>query len=235
MIPKVIHYCWFGRGKKPALVKKCIASWRKYCPDYEIIEWNEDNFDLAYSDYTKFCYKNGRWAFLSDLARLLVVYENGGIYFDTDVELIASPTPLLDCGAFYGFENDRFISTGLGFGAEKGHPTLKKMIERYARLDVLPDGSIELIGCPHINTETLADFGFRLDGTKQTIGDTVVYPREYFNPMDDATGRMTKTENTYSINRYGKSWMSKKSVVRSRLTRPFHRLFGIDVFARFRR
>ena len=118
MIPKKIHYCWFGRGEKPKLAQKCIASWRKYCPDYEIVEWNEDNFNLDYNDYTRYCYDNKKWAFLSDFVRLVIVAEHGGLYFDTDVELLKSPDELLQYDAFYGFENDNYIATGLGFGAQ---------------------------------------------------------------------------------------------------------------------
>mgnify|MGYP001780597132 FL=1 len=124
MIPKKIHYCWFGRGIKPELARKCIQSWEKYCPDYEIIEWNEDNFDINQYPYLRWCYENRKWAFLSDFARLLVVYQNGGIYFDTDVELIRTPDELLMCNAFYGFENDENIATGLGFGAEPQNKTV---------------------------------------------------------------------------------------------------------------
>ena len=108
MIPKKIHYCWFGRNEKPKAVQKCIASWKKYCPDYEIIEWNEDNFDVQQNPYIKYCYDNKKWAFLSDLVRLLVVCEHGGIYFDTDVELVRNPDFLLDC---------HFVRLLLNFGA----------------------------------------------------------------------------------------------------------------------
>lgn len=104
MIPKKIHYCWFGRGEKPKLAKKCIDSWKKYCPDYEIIEWNEDNFDINLNSYTKWCYDNRKYAFLSDYVRLWVVNQNGGIYFDTDVEVIRNIDFLLDDQAFFGFE-----------------------------------------------------------------------------------------------------------------------------------
>ena len=107
MIPKKIHYCWFGRGEKPKLAQKCIASWRKCCPDYEIIEWNEDNFDVNRNGYTRYCYANKKWAFLSDYVRLAVVLEHGGIYFDTDVELLKSPVPLMQHEAFFGFENEK--------------------------------------------------------------------------------------------------------------------------------
>ena len=105
MIPKKIHYCWFGGNEKPKSVKKCIDSWKKFCPDYEIIEWNESNFNIYENGYTKLCCENKRWAFLSDYARLKVIYDNGGIYFDTDVEVVKSFDDLLDCDAFFGFEN----------------------------------------------------------------------------------------------------------------------------------
>lgn len=118
MIPRKIHYCWFGRGEKPRLAQKCIASWKKYCPDYEIIEWNEDNFDVNRNAYTQMCYKEKKYAFLTDYLRLLIVEEHGGIYFDTDVEAVRSFDELLDNPAFFGFENDRFVNTGEGFGAE---------------------------------------------------------------------------------------------------------------------
>ena len=109
MIPKKIHYCWFGRGEKPKLAKKCIESWKKYCPDYEIVEWNEDNFDINQNEYTKYCYNNKKFAFLSDYARLMVVYKEGGIYFDTDVEVVRSFDDLLNNKAFVGFETDEYV------------------------------------------------------------------------------------------------------------------------------
>ncbi len=134
MIPKTIHYCWFGRNPKPKLAKKCIASWKKYCPDYEIIEWNEDSFDVEQYPYAKFCLENKKYAFLSDFVRLVVIAKKGGIYFDTDVEVIKKLDGLLDYDAFYGFENDSYVASGLGFGSEKGHVTVIKMLEEYENL-----------------------------------------------------------------------------------------------------
>lgn len=130
-IPKVINYCWFGRGEKTELMKKCIASWKVYCPDYQIIEWNEDNFDPKFCPYTAKAYKKKRWGFLSDVARLKVVYENGGIYLDTDVELKNSIDELLDNGAWFGYGTETEINTGCGFGAEKGNWMVKKLLENY--------------------------------------------------------------------------------------------------------
>ena len=227
MIPKKIHYCWFGRGPKPKLANKCIASWKKYCPEYEIIEWNEDNFDVYQNAYTKYCYENKKYAFLSDYARLKVVYENGGIYFDTDVEVIRSIDTLCEDEAFFGFENNDYVATGLGFGAEKEHPVLKKMLEEY---DPLMNEDITVIKCPELNTNALMYYGLKKDGKLQNVEGAVIYPEEYFNPFDDPTGKLNITENTYSIHWYAKSWMSKKAVIRSKLTRPLHRIFGKDAF-----
>lgn len=230
MIPKKIHYCWFGRGEKPKLAKKCIASWKKYCSDYEIIEWNEDNFDLDRNGYTRYCYDNKKWAFLSDFARLVAVAEQGGLYFDTDVEVVRSFDSLLNSEAFFGWENDSHVASGLGFGAKAHHPAVMKMLQSYDELLSNGAGEFPLIVCPKINTEALEAFGLRLDGTLQNLNGTVILPSEYMNPYDDPTGRLNITENTYSIHWYSKSWMSKKAILRSKFTKPFHRVFGVDCF-----
>ena len=235
MIPKKIHYCWFGRNEKSDLAKKCIASWKKYCPDYEIIEWNEDNFNLDYNEYTRYCYDNKKWAFLSDYVRLCVVAENGGIYFDTDVELIKKPDELLIYEAYYGFENDSNVATGLGFGAVKNHPTILSMKAEYEKLEKNEDGSFPLVVCPELNTKALIPFGLKLDGTRQNVGGAEILPWDFFNPYDDPTGRLNKTENTVSVHWYSKSWMSKKTILRSKIMKPLHRIFGVDAFARFRK
>ena len=235
MIPKKIHYCWFGRGELPALAKRCIASWKKYCPDYEIIEWNEDNFDLDYNGYTRYCYDNKKWAFLSDYARLVVVAEHGGIYFDTDVELLKKPDSLFCNGAFYGFENDQNVATGLGFGAEAHHPTIEAMKAAYEEVQPDEQGNYPMIVCPQLNTKALLPFGLKLDGSRQSIGGAEIFPWDYFNPYDDPTGRLNKTKNTVSVHWYSKSWMSKGTILRSKLMKPLHRIFGVDAFKRFRK
>lgn len=226
-IPKIIHYCWFGNNKKPKLAKKCIASWKRYCPDYKIIEWNENNFDISYNDYTKFCYQNRKYAFLSDYVRLLMVEKYGGIYFDTDVEVIKPLNELLVSEAFFGFENDLFIATGLGFGAIPHHCTVQRMIKVY---DDLFGDDHNLMPCPQLNTEALVPLGLMKNGKTQKIAGAKIYSKEYFNPYDDPTGRLVKTKNTFSIHWYSKSWMSGMAILRSRLTKPFHRMFGVDCF-----
>ncbi len=230
MIPKVIHYCWFGQGKKPRLARKCIDSWNKHCNGFEIIEWNESNFNVDFNEYTRFCYDNKRWAFLSDYARLMVIKENGGIYFDTDVEVIKSFDELLDAEAFFGFENDSNIATGLGFGAIPDHFSINLMLEQYDIIKKGSDGSFPLIPCPRLNTEALLQLGLKLEDKRQTIGNIDIYPSDYFNPFDDPTGRLRITDNTYSIHWYGKSWISNRKKIRSMIARPFHRLLGVDFF-----
>lgn len=230
MIPKTIHYCWFGRGEKPNLAKKCIASWKKYCPDYQIIEWNEDNFDLDYNGYTRYCYDHQKWAFLSDIARLIIIEKHGGIYLDTDVELRKSLDSLLDHESYYGFENDQYINTGLGFGSCAGSASVEALLNQYLRLQAKEDGTYSLIGCPLLNTQALKHLGLCLNGKTQVFDDYVVYSADYFNPYDDPTGRLNITRNTYSIHWYAKSWMSKKKILRSKMTKPLHRVLGSDFF-----
>ena len=234
MIPKTIHYCWFGHGEKPQLAKKCIASWKKHCPDYEIIEWNEDNFCVGPYPYAQYCLKHKKWAFLSDFVRLAVVAEQGGIYFDTDVELIRRPDELLQYEAFYGFENDQNIATGLGFGAQTNHPTVLAMRQQYLELQPLENGAYPEVGCPALNTKALLPFGLKLNGQRQNLAGAEILPADYFNPYDDPTGRLNQTSNTISVHWYSKSWLSKGTILRSKLTRPLHRMFGVDAFQRFR-
>lgn len=231
MIPKKIHYCWFGRGEKPKLVNKCIESWKKHCPDYELVEWNEENFNIEAYPYAKYCLDNRKWAFLSDFVRLAVVYEHGGVYFDTDVEVVKSLDNLLSNEAFYGFENNEKVNTGQGFGAVKNHPSVKSMMDEYLKLTPDENGNYPMIICPQLNTEALIPLGLKTNGELQNISDgTVILPPEYMNPYDDPTGKLNKTKNTYSIHWYSKSWMSKKTILRSRITKPFHRIFGKDCF-----
>ncbi|MBP5620739.1 MAG: hypothetical protein J6X44_01860, partial [Thermoguttaceae bacterium] len=235
-IPKTIHYCWFGRGEKPKLAQKCIASWKKYMPDYEIVEWNEDNFDTNKNGYTRMCYEQKKYAFLSDYARLLVVEENGGLYFDTDVEVLKPFDSLLDNVAFFGFETNGThvvkpknadLNSGLAFGSIASGLALQKMIEEYAPL---LDGRHGVIGCPKLNTDALVKLGLKRNGLLQYFDWGTVYPKEYFNPLNNNTGKINITENTFSIHWYSMAWGSKKTIVKRNVTRVFHRLFGEDCF-----
>ena len=227
MIPRKIHYCWFGRGKKPPLAKKCIASWQKYCPDYELVEWNEDNFDVFRNGYTRMCMAEKKYAFLSDYARLVILEREGGIYFDTDVEVVRSFDSLLKYPAFMGFEDDAHVATGLGVGAEAGNPVIRAMLSEY---DDLLDGRGGVRGCPILNTQALVKCGLVLNGRRQHLEAAEIFPAECFNPYDDPTGRLKKTKHTFSIHWYAKSWMNRRDIVRSTLTKPLHRVLGKDFF-----
>lgn len=227
MIPKIIHYCWFGRGAKPKLAQKCIASWKKYCPDYEIIEWNEDNFDIHMNGYTRMCYEQKKYAFLSDYVRLLVVAEHGGIYFDTDVELLRPIDALLEHEAFFGFETPEYVASGLGFGSVPHGKVIDAMVAEY---DFLLDGTQGTRGCPRLNTSALVKLGLKQDGSCQTVADAVILPSDYLNPYESATGRVKKTKNTVSIHWYSAAWMSRSHKIRSAIMRPLHRIFGVEFF-----
>ena len=215
MIPKKIHYCWFGSGEKPKLARKCIDSWKKFCPDYEIIEWNENNFNVNLNAYTKMCYEQKKYAFLSDYVRLLVINEHGGIYFDTDVEAVKTFDDLLIHKAFIGFETNEFVNTGQGFGAEANTEIVKLMIDEY---DELLDGTHGTKGCPILNTQAFVKYGLVQNGLFQIVDGALIFPYDHFNPYDDLTGRLNKTSNTYSIHWYGKSWMDKRRIIKSKIS-----------------
>lgn len=236
MIPKIIHYCWFGGNEFSPKVKKCIDSWKRFCPDYQIIQWNEKNFDINCMDFTKGAYEAKKYAFVSDVARLVGVNQIGGIYMDTDVEVIKSLDPLLSDQAFIGFENNHFVNTGQIIASEKDNPLITQMIKRYQKEDFFnADGTMNLLGCPIVNTEILEKNGLIKNGEKQTVKGMVVYPADYFNPLDSSTDELKLTENTYSIHWYSQSWVSRKDRIRSKIVRRLHRVFGVDFFKRFKR
>ena len=213
MIPKTIHYCWFGRNPKPKLAKKCIKSWKRRCPDYEIIEWNEDNFDIsACPIYVRQAYEAKKWAFVTDYVRLKVVYDHGGIYLDTDVELRKNLDFLLANHAYFGFEDGNYIATGLGFGAEKGAPILAELMADYADIPFIhPDGSIDHTPCPRRNTEIFLWHGLEQDDQKQILDDSIlILPTEYLSPLDYETGKKRMTRHTVSIHWFAASWQPKE-------------------------
>ena len=247
MIPRVIHYCWFGRKPLPKSAKKCIASWKKYFPGYEIKEWNEDNYDVNINLYTRQAYEMKKYAFVSDFARFDILYREGGIYFDTDVEVIKNFDDILKNGAFMGCEidgddNQKFgnhvnpglgiaVAPGLGIAVAPGLGIYKEIIDFYQTQSFVDE-------CGEINTETvvtkttnvLKKYGLRNTKEIQKIEGITIYPKEYFNPLNNNTGKLDITENTHSIHWYSMTWLSTKDKIRNRLTRPFHRLFGNDFF-----
>lgn len=226
-IPKVIHYCWFGKGELPASVKKCIESWKKYCPDYEIICWNEDNTDISENRYASEAYRAKKWAFVTDYVRLRVVYEYGGIYLDTDVELIKPLDSLIEGGAYLGFEEKGLVSTGVGFAAEAGNRVIGEILKDYDDIPfILEDGSYDLTPCPKRNTQTLKKLGMDTENTSQTFMGMRFLPEEYLCPMNYYSGKKKITENTYSIHHYSASWTSS---VTKRTTR-IKRIIGVKMY-----
>ena len=211
-IPKKIHYFWLGRNPKPQNVLKCIESWKKFCPDYEIVEWNEDNLDISSNLYSRQAYDAKAWAFATDYFRLWVVYTHGGIYLDTDVQVIRSLDPLLENKAFMGFEDEVHLASGLGFGAEAGSAFLAENMKVYETAVFLnEDGTYNRLPAPAYSTEAARAHGLTEDtGEIQRVLDLTCYPREYFAPKDYFTGRLNVTKNTYSIHHYDSTWFTQE-------------------------
>lgn len=219
MIPKTIHYCWFGGNPKPKLVEKCIKSWKKYCPDYEIKEWNETNYDLNACNYVKEAHASKKYAFVSDYARLDILYRYGGIYFDTDVELIKPIDAIVEQGAFMGVEdiitntqrNKITVNPGVGLAAEAGMPIYKELLDFYNTLHFIKsDASLNLETIVSYTTKILLNHGLKICTDIQKIAGITIYPKEYFNPCDMRTKNIVISEKTLSIHHFAGSWLGKK-------------------------
>ena len=236
MIPKTIHYCWFGHTPLPNSAKNCIASWRKHFPDYEIKEWNESNFDVACIPYVQRAYAHKKYAFVSDYARFFILYYYGGIYFDTDVEVICGMEDLLEKGGFMGMEN-LLVNPGLGMAMEAGTLVIKDILDYYSHLQfadaeghLLNEGTV----VKH-TTNVLTRYGYQKSGKTQRIGGIWIYPNEFFNPLEDTTGTLNITDNTRSIHWYAKTWCENYGPLRKWTMRYLHRIFGLGFFARLRK
>lgn len=237
MIPKVIHYCWFGRNPLPRSASKCIDSWRRFCPDYEIREWNEDNFDVNAIPYTVQAYERKKYAFVSDYARFDILHRHGGLYFDTDVELIKPIDDIIADGPFMGIEADKTdgvissvgVAPGLGLAAPAAHPIYREILDHYGSIPFVNGRGEQIPGTvvKH-TTDILKRHGFVEKDERQEIGGITIYPNEFFNPLDDATGRLSTTANTHSIHWYSKTWVSNYGPFRAWITRRIHRYFGTD-------
>lgn len=231
MIPKVIHYCWFGQNSLPAEYKEYMQSWKKYCPDYEIVEWNEDNFDVTENMYCLEAYQAGKWAFVSDYARLKIIYDNGGVYLDTDVELLKDITPLIADGVgFIGFQNPIEATTGLGFAASSHNRCVKAMLDIYKNRHFLfIDGKKKTIPCPAANTVGLIGCGLRVGNPWcngiQMLQGIRVYPESYFNPLNRDTQELKITPNTYMIHHYAATWLGENHDKKKKIKRLFPKKF----------
>ena len=227
MIPKIIHYCWFGGNPLPPLALACIASWKKYLPNYEIKQWDESNFEVNMIPYTAEAYKQKKYAFVSDFARFWIIYHYGGLYFDTDVEIIKPLDDIIAKGNFMGFEVDpdgdntpgryapRFcfaVNPGVGFGMEKEHPFMKKMHDLYAELKFeLPPANIAWYKTiVAYTTEKLCEDGLKNIKGVQVVDGINIYPHDYFSPINMISGRLHITSDTHTIHRFMGSWGLKK-------------------------
>lgn len=208
MIPKRIHYCWFGRGPKPELALKCINSWRKYLPDYELKEWNEDNFDITKNQYVREAYENRKFAFVTDYVRLYAIYHEGGVYMDTDVEVVGSYDSFLHHHAFSGFETDGFVQTGM-MAAEKESLWAKELMEQYdTRKFVQEDGSFDMTTNTKVLIHYMLEKGLIRNNKYQDFPNLcTIYPSEYFCPKDHRTGKIKCTKNTVCIHHFAGLWL----------------------------
>lgn len=215
MIPKKIHYCWFGGNPIPDDIKQYIESWKKNCPDYEIIRWDESNYDVNKNNHVRLSYANKKWAFLTDYARLDIIYNHGGIYLDTDVELIQSLDDLLSNKCYMGMEQVGTVATGLGFGAEKYHPFLKENMLPYEEENFIQaDGTFKPPICVKVTTGLLSNYGLKKENRIQQIQGVTIYPTDYFCPLKMGTNKLMITNNTYSIHHYAASWYTGNAVAR---------------------
>ena len=211
MIPKIIHYCWFGGKPLPNDAKKYIASWKKYLPDYKIIEWNESNFNLDLYPFTREALDNKKYAFITDVVRLYVLKEYGGIYMDTDVEVLKSLESFLHHTAFSGFENDNYVPTGI-MASEKNGKWVTELLKYYNnRSFIRKDGTFDMESNTSIITTIMKTKGFIMDNTFQEIKNYVAfYPNEYFCPKSYKTGQVELTKNSYCIHHFAKSWIAPR-------------------------
>lgn len=208
MIPKVIHYCWFGRGQMPELALKCIESWHKYLPGYTLKLWNEDSFDINAVPYVKEAYEARKFAFVTDYIRLYALYHEGGIYMDTDVEVLKPLDDLLDLPAFSGYESNKFSNFPTGLMASAaGGVWVKEQLDYYTdRHFLLPDGSLDMTTNTVTISRIMKENGFELTGEYQVYkNDMHCFPSDYFCPMT-STRVLKLTKNSYCIHHFAGSW-----------------------------
>ncbi|XOQ25498.1 MAG: Glycosyl transferase [Mitsuokella multacida] len=228
MIPKIIHYCWFGGNPKPDDVKHYLASWKKYCPDYEIREWNESNFDINENAYCREAYEAKKWAFVTDYVRLKALYEYGGFYMDTDVEVVKSLEPLRVYDALSGYESPTHIPTGT-MGACRDNEWIGMLLRDYDnRHFILEDGTLDMTTNVIVITElTVKKYGIHLNGEMTPFGNNMMLlPFDYLCAKSYQTGEVTQTKNTFTIHHFAGSWASDEVKERSRFMKEYYAQLG---------
>ncbi|MBQ7158828.1 MAG: glycosyl transferase [Treponema sp.] len=235
MIPKTIHYCWFGGNPLPELAQKCIASWKKFLPDYEIKEWNESNYDVRKIPYSAQAYDAKKYAFVSDYARFDILYQYGGVYFDTDVEVIKPMDDILAKGAFIGVEKGLrpLLAAGLGIASPAASPIYREILDSYQNEQfVNDDDSLNLKTVVTRVSDIFKSHGFVEQDIMQFVADTMIYPSEYFCPKNFVTGELRITENTQTIHHYDGSWCSDYEKHISAVTHKIYACFGQNAFSK---
>ena len=230
MIPKIIHYCWFGGKPLPKSAEKCIASWKKYLPDYDIKRWDESNFDVNAIPYTREAYAACKYAFVSDYARFWILYHYGGVYFDTDVEVIRPIDDIINRGGFLGVESNRngiyTVNPGLGFAATQGTAVIGEMVNLYSTFHFInTDGASDLKNIVEITTDYLSSKGLQNTDEIQDCCGFTIYPKDYFCPIDYDTRELKITENTRTIHHYAESWVPRSTRFKNALSRLFGKRF----------
>ena len=210
MIPKIIHYCWYGRGEKSPLITMCIESWKKFFPEYKIKEWNESNYDVRKIPYIAQAYNAKKFAFVSDYARFDILYNEGGIYFDTDVEVIKPFDSIIKQGAFAGIESAGALATGLGIASSAANDIFKEILDSYKKEKFInDDGSLNLKTVVTRVSDNFREHGFTSENKIQQVAGITIYPVDYFCPISVADGKLRITNNTRSIHHYAQSWQPK--------------------------
>ena len=225
MIPKIIHYCWFG-SEVPAKIKNRVKEWKRILPDYKFVLWNEKSFDIEKHEFTKYMYDSGRYAFVADYVRLFAVLKNGGIYLDTDVLLIKSFNSLLQNKCFFALEDFDSINTGLGFGAEKSNPIIQDLMDIYdlktsylKRKDLLSfPTTVEIV------SNYFRRLGFKNKNKNQRISDTLILNSYYLAPQKVGQKKAHLRKYTIGIHEYDGSW-TKQSRYKLLLKRYFRTVF----------
>lgn len=237
MIPKIIHYCWFGGKPLPEDVKRYIRTWKTYCPDYEIKQWNEQNFDVYENSYCREAYEAKKWAFISDYARLKILYEYGGIYMDTDVEVCKNLDDLLKYNAFSGFESGNRIPTGT-FGSVKGSSWIGYLLSYYKKRHFLKaNGTMDqTTNVVTITRMTKERYAIKLDNSRQIFGDNnLLLPFDYLCAKDSMDGKIKKTKNTYTIHHFAGSWQSMDKRLRHKVKLLLVAILGRKAVIQFKR
>lgn len=221
MIPKIIHYCWMSGEPFPELVEECIETWKKILPDYKIIEWNKENFDVNISPYTKEAFDEKKYAFVSDYVRLYVLYNYGGIYLDSDIKILKSFDNLLENKAFSGFESEDKIGVWL-IASEKKNPIIKEMLDCYNNKHFRKkDGSLDLEPNTIFLKKIFKKYGILFNNTMQKNEYITIYPKEYFCPLDYESKELNITKNSYAIHLFNGAWMSQEQRIYEKYYREY--------------